>query len=133
MKYSKYDDKAGIQIGGMKTKLIKVSNTRIIIDGGNLTHNGEGFGICTNRVIADNEYLFQDKIIEILKKNVFLKELLLIPSEFGDNTGHVDGINRFISKYTVIVSDYPYIREKRGNNIEESDYLYAKKQYPRKT
>jgi len=128
LKYSKHDDKIGRKLGGTNVEEIYVGDKRVILDGGNLTHNGKGLGICTNRLIADNEHLFKEDVIEAVKTYFGLQTLLIIPAEHGDDTGHVDGLVRFINNETVLVSKYPYKWKKSNCFISKDDYTIAVKQ-----
>ncbi|MCX6162886.1 MAG: agmatine deiminase family protein [Ignavibacteriae bacterium] len=79
----------------------------LIVDGGNFTHNGEGIGIVTNRVISDNEYYSIKEIEDIFSKYLGIDKLIFIPVEPGEETGHTDGSVRFIDNKTLLVGDYP--------------------------
>ena len=79
----------------------------LILDGGNFAHNGEGIGIVTNRVISDNENHSIKEIKDIFYQYLGIWKLLFIPVEPGDETGHTDGMARFINKGTLIVGAYP--------------------------
>lgn len=125
LKYSKHDDDIGIKLGGDTIEHLKFDEKRIILDGGNLIHNGKGFGICTDRLIADNEHLFKEDVIDAIKNYLGLQTLLIIPPEHGDDTGHVDGLVRFINNETVLVSKYPYKWKKSKCFIPKDDYTLA--------
>lgn len=107
---------------GQKTIPLKVGNNDLILDGGNLVHNGEGLAIISHRLISDNESLFLDETRQALKELLGIKELLLIPCEPGDDTGHVDGLVRFKDSKTVIVSDYPDQYKNEKDNIHEDEF-----------
>jgi agmatine deiminase len=79
----------------------------LILDGGNFTHNGEGVGIVTNRVISDNEYYSIKEIEDIFRRYLGINKLIFIPVEPGDETGHTDGSVRFIDNKILLVADYP--------------------------
>jgi len=104
------DNALGLQIGGGDAvcQKLKVEQQEIFLDGGNFIHNGAGIGICTNRIICDNENFFVEDIMGALCKAFGLSKLIILPVEPGDQTGHIDGLCRFIDEKTVIVSEYPY-------------------------
>jgi agmatine/peptidylarginine deiminase len=75
---------------------LEVAGHEIVLDGGNFIHNGQRTAITTNRIIADNENLFVQQIRDVFWMRLNIENLLIIPVEPGDRTGHVDGIVRFI-------------------------------------
>ena len=125
---SEHDDDAGRRLGGRKTEVLRIDDDEIVLDGGNLVHNGNGLAIVTNRFISDNEWYFVDKLTEVVKRYLGLDEIILIPSEWGDDTGHADGVVRFLSEHEVIVSEYPYEWRSNGESIDKIDYLFGKSQ-----
>jgi len=130
-KKSKYDDAIGTRIGGANIEQIHIKGSRedyVILDGGNLTHNGAGTAIISNRIISDNEHYFIEDIMDAVKKACGLERIILIPAEWGDDTGHVDGMVRFLSGNEVIVSEYRYKWEKGLDNIDKEDYDFEKYQ-----
>ncbi len=108
-----YQSKSESAVGNESgKKLAKILNLRmidvpLILDGGNFTHNGEGIGIVTNRVISDNEGYSIKEIEDIFSKYLGIDKLIFIPVEPGDATGHTDGSVRFIDNKTLLVGDYP--------------------------
>lgn len=109
-----------------ESKFLKVGSQDIILDGGNLIHNGEGTAIITNRIISDNEHFFIDEIKEALKQQVGITDLHLIPTEPGDDTGHADGLVRFINSKTLIVTKYLYKWERDKGYIKKSEFNESK-------
>ncbi len=81
--------------------------SNIILDGGNFISNGIGTAITTNRIITDNEGYAIDEIKVYTKKNLGITNLIILPVEPGDITGHIDGMVRFVFETTVVVGDYP--------------------------
>lgn len=79
----------------------------LVLDGGNFAHNGGGIGIVTNRVITDNENYSIREIKDIFNTYLGINQLIIIPIEPGDETGHTDGLIRFIDSNTIIVGAYP--------------------------
>ena len=109
-KYAKYvqsDDEAGRLVG---EKCIGKGEFSLYFkwDMGNLTHNGKGTAIITNRLIKDNENV---SVVHELrdKLHVFigLSNIIFIPVEPDDETGHVDGMVRFIDEKVVVIGAYP--------------------------
>ena len=109
-KYAKYiqDDN---QIGEELGKRLVSKGIRSLYfnwDMGNLTHNGAGTAIITNRFISDNETSDIDHELRPIL-NVFcgFSEIIFIPTEPDDATGHVDGMVRFIDDKVLVVGAYP--------------------------
>lgn len=120
------DDSVGVKLTKIinrEMKQFKLSNSEIlVIDGGNFIHNGKGLGIVTNRVISDNESCSVNELKTSFHTNLRVSDLIILPVEPGDETGHVDGMIRFINENTVVVSKYPEIYESLPENISFSDY-----------
>jgi agmatine deiminase len=82
----------------------------LIWDIGNLTHNGEGTAIVTNRLIDDNKDTFtESQIRALLRETLNIIRLIILPEESEDETGHIDGMVRFLDPKTVAVGAYPRI------------------------
>lgn len=104
-KDAKADNDAGIELAALLN--IPIVDLPIILDLGNFTHNGKGIAIVTNRIISDNEELSIDEIRCLFKDKLGIDRLIFVPVEPGDETGHVDGIIRFISENTICLASYP--------------------------
>lgn len=77
----------------------------LILDGGNLIHNGQGTIIVTERALSDNR-LSHAALKKEYRKYFFVKELIVIPEEPGDITGHADGVVQFLSPAVVALNRY---------------------------
>ncbi len=79
--------------------------SRLVLDGGNLVKWKDKVFI-TDRVLKDNLFQFESSnaIIAQLENDLKCK-VILIPEYPEDNTGHADGLIRFINDETVIVND----------------------------
>lgn len=94
-----------IYVGLMTPGLTKPRYSPLILDGGNII-KWENKVIITKRVLTDNRYQFPDEnsIIERLKFD--LKSEIIIISEYPyEETGHADGLIRFIDANTVFVNE----------------------------
>lgn len=109
-KYEKYilnDHKAG-ELLGNKYVSKGMSSVYYHWDGGNLTHNGKGTAIISNRFISDNEsYNINNEIRPLLHVILGFSNIIFIPVEPEDQTGHVDGMVRFIDEKVLVVGAYP--------------------------
>jgi len=79
--------------------------TDIIADGGNVTRTKNKV-IMTTRVIEENpQYSVRqltDKITELLE----IDQLIIVPAQPDDFTGHSDGMVRFLDENTLLLNDY---------------------------
>jgi len=130
MKYANLDDSVGIGLANFlnlkTTFFVQSGKNNLILDGGNFINNGQGTAIVTNRVIADNETFSIDEIRQIFKTQLGISNLIFLPVEPGDETGHIDGMVRFANEKTVFVASYPDNYEIGNNNIKEEDYKISK-------
>lgn len=78
----------------------------LIIEGGNLVHNGLGDIVMTTRVITDNA-LTEEQFAARLSEVILVRRLILLPEEPGDITGHIDAAVRFINPHVVALNYYP--------------------------
>lgn len=83
----------------------EVIETGIILDGGSIEIMAET-GIVSERVFDDNPWYLREDLFKKLMTLLGLSNLVVIPEEPGDCTGHVDGVVRFISKGRVVMNDY---------------------------
>lgn len=107
LKYADLDNKVGINLAEFLNLQVKHFSSNLILDGGNFIHNGKGTAIVTNRVITDNENISIDSIKENFKSQLNITDLIFVPVEPEDETGHIDGMVRFIDEQTVLVASYP--------------------------
>ncbi len=81
------------------------SVTEIIADGGNVTRSNNKV-IMTTRVITENPQYSIKELTDKLTDLFQIDQLILIPEQPKDFTGHSDGMVRFIDNDTVIINDY---------------------------
>ncbi len=87
-----------------KTIDLQVIESNIKIDGGNVI-KGKNWVILTDKIFKENSSLKKNQLIRELEK-LFGVEILIIPQEPNDFTGHADGIVRYYTDDTVIVNRY---------------------------
>lgn len=120
-KYAALDHSAGIKLGKiMDRPMIHYPN--LILDIGNLTHNGAGIAIISNRFISDNETSSINYIKYLLNFICGFYKVIFVPVEPGDITGHVDGMVRFVNRNTLVIGSYPVGSENASflNNLADS-------------
>lgn len=86
---------------------LNVRTSDIILDGGAIEIQGKK-AIISDRVLSENTTSWKEGIPELINRiKVLLKldELIVVPADPWDFTGHVDGMVRFINDDTVLVND----------------------------
>ena len=76
----------------------------IYLDGGNVIR-GYDKAIITEKVFSDNRIPRED-LTHILTEVLQVNQVVFIPVEPGDDTGHADGMVRFVNERTVVANDY---------------------------
>jgi agmatine deiminase len=76
----------------------------IYLDGGNVIR-GYDKAIITEKVFSDNRIPRED-LTHILTDVLQVNQVVFIPVEPGDDTGHADGMVRIVDKNTVVANDY---------------------------
>ena len=100
------DDIAGRKLAALLG--LPVMDIPLVWDIGNLTHNGEGTAIVTSRLIDDNKDTFtESRVRELLREILNITRLIILPEEPEDETGHIDGMVRFLDPKTLAVGAYP--------------------------
>jgi agmatine deiminase len=89
----------------LKNGLTKPRYSSILLDGGNVIKAKDKVFI-TSRVINDNLYQFPNENAIIKRLEFDLKcEVIIIPEYPGEETGHADGLIRFIDNNRVFIND----------------------------
>jgi len=115
---SKYDDVRTDNKLVCEQLPFNVEQSKIILDGGNVIHYGNKV-IVTEMIFKDNpEYSKNDLLNEL--SNELESEVIVIPKQPYDFTGHVDGMLRFVDENTVIVNDYTGESDTFQNKINRS-------------
>jgi agmatine/peptidylarginine deiminase len=83
----------------------QVMRATLILDGGNLIHNGQGDLVMTSRVLKDNQATEAELLLN-LRQYLEVRHLIIVPEEPGDVTGHIDGFARFLSEDTIALNHY---------------------------
>lgn len=77
----------------------------LIVDGGNIVKSTKK-AIMTEKVFKENKNKERKTVINILKKALCVDELIFIPIQPQDLTGHADGMVRFYDENTVLVNEF---------------------------
>ena len=82
--------------------------SEIVLDGGNVVKWSDRV-ILTEKALAENIGWGQKGLVAELERLLDVEQVILIPPEPGDVTGHSDGVVRFVDNGTVVVNDYRQI------------------------
>jgi agmatine deiminase len=85
---------------------ISIKKVELIVDGGNIVKSRTK-AFMTEKVISDNKKKHSEKVtLEILRKELQVDEIFIIPRQPNDWSGHADGMVRFYDEDTLIVNDF---------------------------
>lgn len=112
----------------------------LIIDGGNIVRARNKI-VLTDKIFKENESFSKNEIIRLLQKCLKVEDVIIIPQQPSDWTGHSDGMVRFIDEETVLVNDFSLESDKFNENLlgclknynlevhslKYSDYFFTKK------
>lgn len=91
---------------GIEQIIPKYNGMPIYLDGGNVILSpSKTRVIITEKVFADNDIPRGD-LANILQEVFQVEQIIFIPVETGDDTGHADGMVRFVNERTVVANDY---------------------------
>lgn len=68
------------------------SFTDLELEGENFVHNGKGTAIVTEKLYAQNPHKTKSEINQIIKEKTSIEKLVIVPTQPGDMTGHIDGM-----------------------------------------
>jgi len=94
----------------------KIIDLELNLDGGNIVKY-ENKIICTSKIFKANSNFSKKEILEILKSKLSIEEVIIIPEQQFDMTGHSDGLVRFIDKSRVMISPYKKEDSKFGKEL----------------
>ena len=105
---------------------IEVQFSDINLDGGNVLIC-DGRAILSNRIFSENSNWDKEKLVGELSK-LLECEIIIIPAENDDMTGHADGMVRFVNRNTILgnklADEYKYWREGMEKVIEQFGLKY---------
>jgi agmatine/peptidylarginine deiminase len=97
------DDRVPVELARLLN--LRVVQTPLRCDGGNLLSNGEGLAITTYRLFDENE-IDEESMRAILLGSYGLRRVAVLEPLDGESTGHVDMFATFTSPNTVVVGQY---------------------------
>jgi agmatine deiminase len=89
---------------------IQPEKVSILLDGGNVVKSKTKV-IITSKVFIENPGYTEILLIEGLKKQLRVEEIIVVPQEPKDWLGHADGMVRFVDENTVLINQYPINKE----------------------
>lgn len=100
--------------------------SNINIDGGNVLLC-EGRAILSDRIFSENPDKQKDELVKEISE-LLESEIIIIPSEKDDMTGHADGMVRFVNRDTILVNnlekEYQYWRKGMQDAIAKYNLKY---------
>ena len=118
---SRSDVKEVCRVNGIETQFSDIN-----LDGGNVLIC-DGRAILSNRIFSENSNWDKEKLVSELSK-LLECEIIIIPAENDDMTGHADGMVRFVNRNTIVgnklADEYKYWREGMEKVIEQYGLKY---------
>ncbi|MDY7023460.1 MAG: agmatine deiminase family protein [Cyanobacteriota bacterium] len=85
---------------------VNISFVDLKLDGGNFIHNGKGTAIMTEKLYHNNPHKTKEEVNQLIKEKTFIDKLVVVPTEPGDITGHIDGMLQWIDSDRILINDY---------------------------
>lgn len=105
---------------------INATFSDINLDGGNVLIC-DGRAILSDRIFSENPNYEKDSLINELSK-LLECEIIIIPAQNGDYTGHADGMVRFVDRNTILgnklADEYKYWQKGMQKVIDTYDLTY---------
>ena len=118
---SRSDVKEVCRVNGIEAQFSDIN-----LDGGNVLIC-DGRAILSNRIFSENSNWDKEKLVSELSK-LLECEIIIIPAENDDMTGHADGMVRFVNRNTILgnklADEYKYWREGMEKVIEQYGLKY---------
>ena len=118
---SRSDVKEVCRVNGIDAQFSDIN-----LDGGNVLIC-DGRAILSNRIFSENPNWDKEKLVSELSK-LLECEIIIIPAENDDMTGHADGMVRFVNRNTILgnklADEYKYWREGMEKVIEQFGLKY---------
>jgi len=118
---SRSDVKEVCRVNGIEAQFSDIN-----LDGGNVLIC-DGRAILSNRIFSENSNWDKEKLVNELSK-LLECEIIIIPAENDDMTGHADGMVRFVNRNTILgnklANEYKYWREGMEKVIEQYGLKY---------
>jgi len=83
----------------------QIIDIELNLDGGNIVRATDKI-ICSEKIFTANAQFSKKKVLDILKKSLQISEVIIVPKEPFEMTGHADGMVRFIDEKSVMITPY---------------------------
>ena len=118
---SRSDVKEVCKVNGIEAQLSDIN-----LDGGNVLIC-DGRAILSNRIFSENPDMDKEKLLNEL--SILLEcEIIIIPAENDDMTGHADGMVRFVNKNTILgntmAEEYKYWQDGMQKVLDKYNLRY---------
>lgn len=91
----------------------------LIIDGGNIIRANDKI-IITDKIFKENSMISKHKIIDTLLNIFEINNVIIIPQQPEDITGHSDGMIRFVDNNTILLNDFSLESKAYNNALTKS-------------
>jgi agmatine deiminase len=88
-----------------KTIGIRPIKSKILLDGGNVIRTTDKVIMC-DKIFLENSNFTRKQLIKELQELFQVEQLIFVPQQPKDYTGHSDGMIRFLDSETVIINAY---------------------------
>ncbi len=109
-----------------KANGIEAQYSDINLDGGNVLIC-DGRAILSNRIFSENPDMSKEELVNELSR-LLECEIIIIPAENDDMTGHADGMVRFVNKNTILgntmAEEYKYWQDGMQKVIDKYNLKY---------
>lgn len=91
----------------------------IVLDGGNVVSSPTK-AILTEKIYKENPGWKEPELRLELQRLLQVEQLIIVPKDPYDETGHSDGMARFVNETTVVVNDYASTDPAFGNRLKKA-------------
>jgi agmatine deiminase len=100
-------------------EIANFERSEVVLDGGNVVRWGNR-AIATDKVFRENPRVGRKTLLDLLRDQLRVDEIIVIPQEPGDVIGHSDGMVRFLDAETVFVNDYSKVAPSFGRRLQSA-------------
>lgn len=98
-------------------EIVSCLHSEVVLDGGNVVRWGNR-AVVTDKVFRENPAVRREILLDLLRNQLRVNDVIVIPQEPGDVIGHADGIVRFLDAENVFVNDYSEVDPPFGRRLQ---------------